>query len=201
MQGATISLAYDGSNLATMAASSFAARVQDEVQFTVGEGPCLEAVARGARVEVVDLADPAELRWPLYRPVMLAQDIRSVSALPVMLAGVCVGALDLFHPEPGRVHGSRLSVALLAAELAELPVLDMLDDELRGAASDRDGTTWSALHDVVRTEIAQATGMLSVQLSVGIDEALVRLRAHAYATSSSASHVARAIIDRRLRLD
>jgi GAF domain-containing protein len=149
----------------------------------------------------VVVLDLAELRWPLYRPVMLAQNIRSVSALPVMLAGECVGALDLFGTHPGRVQGERLAAARLAAELAELPLLDLLDEEVRSAISDRDGARWSALRHVVRAEIAQATGMLTAQMNVGPAEALGRLRAHAYATSTSATPVARAIIDRRLRLD
>ena len=201
VRGAAISLAYDGASAVTVGASSTAARHDDEVQFTVGEGPCLEAVMRSAAVVVVDLADPAELRWPRYRPVMLAQGVRSVTALPVIVAGGCVGALDLFGDTPGRVHGKRLATALLAAELAALPILDLLEDRSHTSATDPGATEWTALHDVVRVDVAQATGMLSAQLHVDPAEALVRLRAHAYATGTSASHVARAIIERRLRLD
>ena len=51
-----------------------------------------------------------------------------------------------------------------------------------------------------RAEVSQATGMLVAQLEVEPAEALVRLRAHAYATGRSATDVARDILDRRLRL-
>ena len=44
------------------------------------------------------------------------------------------------------------------------------------------------------------TGMLAAQLEVEPAEALVRLRAHAFATGRSATDVACDILDRRLRL-
>jgi hypothetical protein len=43
--------------------------------------------------------------------------------------------------------------------------------------------------------------MLVAQLGVEPAEALVRLRAHAYATGRSSTDVARDILDRRLRLE
>ena len=54
-----------------------------------------------------------------------------------------------------------------------------------------------ALH---RAEIDQATGMLTEQLGVGIEEAFVRLRAYAYADDRRLTEVARDIVARRLRL-
>jgi hypothetical protein len=201
VHAAAISVVYGGSNVATLGASSAAALTYDEVQFTVGEGPCLDSVARRAPVVVIDLADPTEVRWPKYRPAMLAHRIRGVSAMPVMVTGECVGALDLFLMSAGHLDSERLAAALLAADLAQLPLLDLLDDELRSAAIDFDAAPGIGLHIIVRTEVAQATGMLMAQLDIGPTEALVRLRAHAYATATSATHVARAIIDRHLRFD
>jgi hypothetical protein len=48
-----------------------------------------------------------------------------------------------------------------------------------------------------RAEIDQATGMLTVQLGVGVAEAFARLRAHAYASDRRLAHVARDIVARR----
>ena len=60
----------------------------DELQFTFGEGPCLDSVsAAGFRFLVVDLADPEEARWPAYGPAMLAHQIRGVTAIPIVVAG------------------------------------------------------------------------------------------------------------------
>ena len=63
------------------------------------------------------------------------------------------------------------------------------------------GDTWTELHRLTRVEVSQATGMLIAQLDVDAAEALVRLRAHAYATNRSATEVARDILDNGLRLE
>lgn len=201
VDAAAISLVFDGANTGTLGASGERARAYDELQFTLGEGPCLETVARRSPVLVVDLADPDEARWPAYAPAMLAHDIRGVFALPVLLAGEHLGALDLFRHGPGVLDEDDLAGALVAAELAEMPVLDLLSHSLQTALTDPVGDVWDELSMITRSEVSQATGMLVAQLGVEPAEALVRLRAHAYATGRSASEVARDILDRRLRLD
>ena len=72
VDAAAISLVFDGVSTGTLGASSAPARALDELQFTLGEGPCLESVSQRAPVLVVDLADPDEARWPVYGPAMLA---------------------------------------------------------------------------------------------------------------------------------
>jgi hypothetical protein len=198
VDAAAISLTHDGSNAATLGASSAAARRYDEVQFLVGEGPCLDAGTHRHLIVVPDLDDPAETRWPLYRPTMRALQIRAVTAAPVLLSGRGVGALNLFQVRAAPLSAQQLRGALLAAQIAELPLLDVLRQQ---AAPTADPEAWTELHTMTRTEVDQATGMLMVQLDIGPTAALARLRAHAYATNLSPTHIARAIIGRRLRLD
>lgn len=94
-----------------------------------------------------------------------------------------------------------MSGAIVAAELAGVPLLDLLDGDLQAAVADPDSNAWAELHALSRVEVSQATGMLVAQLDLEPAEALVRLRAHAYATGRSATDVARDILDRRLRLE
>ena len=54
---------------------------------------------------------------------------------------------------------------------------------------------------LTRAEVSQATGMRMAQLHIDAPTALVRLRAHAYATGRGATDVARDILARRLRLN
>ena len=201
VEAAAISLVYDGTNIGTLGASSAAARTFDELQFTLGEGPCLDSVTHRAPVMITDLADPNERRWPFYGPALLAHDIRAVAAVPIVVAGEYVGALDLFGSIPGQWEDDQWAAAVMAAELAALPVLDLLDDDLQIAATDPDSTAWTHLHALSRAEVGQASGMLIAQLNIGPTQALMRLRAHAYATGVSATEIARDIIGRRLRLD
>jgi ANTAR domain-containing protein len=66
--------------------------------------------------------------------------------------------------------------------------------------ADPDSDSWAELNTLSRAEVRQATGMLVAQVEVEPAEAVVRLRAHAFATGRSATDVACDILDRRLRL-
>jgi hypothetical protein len=121
--------------------------------------------------------------------------------MPVLVAGEYVGALDLFRFQPGLLKGEHFAGAIVAAELAGVPMLDLMDDDLLAAVNDPGSNAWVELHDLSRAEVSQATGMLVAQLGVEPAEALVRLRAHAYATGRTSTDVARDILDRRLRLE
>jgi ANTAR domain len=201
VDAAAISLVFDGASSGTLGSSGAPARTYDELQFTLGEGPCLDSVSFRTPVLVADLADPDEARWPIYGPALLSHQIRGVFAMPVLVAGEHVGALDLFRAEPGDLKGDFFAGAIVAAELAGVPLLDVMNDDLLAAVNDPESNAWTELHALSRAEVSQATGMLVAQLGVEPAEALVRLRAHAYATGRSSTDVARDILDRRLRLE
>jgi hypothetical protein len=151
VDAAAISVVFDGINKGTLGASRPPARVYDELQFTLGEGPCLDSVAHRAPVIVVDLADPSEDRWPAYGSAMLGHHIRSVFAMPVVVAGEYLGALDLFRAAPGVLAAEELARALLAAELAELPLLDLIGADVRAAVENPDSNAWAELNVLLRS--------------------------------------------------
>lgn len=201
VDAAAISLVFEGANTGTLGASSAPARIFDEVQFTLGEGPCLESVATRSPVLVPDLADHPDVRWPTYAMTMLSHEIRGVFAMPVVVAGEYVGALDLFRHSPGGLTLDTVAGAIMAAELAEMPLLDLVAEDLQAAIGDASTDIWNELNALTRYEVSQATGMIVAQLDVEPSEALVRLRAHAYATGRSTTDVSRDILARRLKLD
>ncbi|BBY44117.1 GAF and ANTAR domain-containing protein [Mycolicibacterium celeriflavum] len=201
VDAAAISLVFDGVNSGTLGSSGDSARRLDELQFILGEGPCLDSVTGRAPVLVHDLDDRDERRWPVYGPAMVDLEVRAVFAMPVVVAGEYVGALDLFRTQPGAIDRDGLAGAAIAAEMAGVPLLDLLDTDLRAAVDEPDSNAWAELHTLARAEVSQATGMLVAQLGVEPAEALVRLRAHAYSTGRSATDVARDILDRGLRLE
>lgn len=206
VDGAALSMVYEGASTGTFGSSNEASRRIDEYQFTFGEGPCLDAVASREAVLVPDLAASGQQRWPMLAGALLDDGVRGVFAMPVMIMSVCVGALDLFRSTPGPLEGNALAGARLAAELAATPLLDLIagavgvnvDDETL-IRSIEDGP--DHLAELDRVEVYQATGMLISALDVASTEALVRLRAHAIATGQSAIEVARAIVERRLMLE
>jgi ANTAR domain-containing protein/GAF domain-containing protein len=199
VDAAAISLIFGGASSGTLGSSGGPARMYDELQFTLGEGPCLDSVTHRNPMLAVDLIE--EPRWPAYGAAMLAHNIRAVYAMPIVVAAEFIGALDLFCAQPGQLDGDALAGAIVAAELASITVLDLLDADLHAAASNPDSNAWAELNVLSRVEVSQATGMLMGQLGVEPAEALARLRAHAYAAGRSATDVARDILDRGLKLE
>lgn len=199
VDGAAISMIDRGFSHGTFGASSESSRRLDEYQFTFGEGPCLDAAAAQLVVLAPDLDSPHEVRWPVFAGAALEDGIHAVFALPIGIASVSVGALDLFRKRPGPLSADGLAGGLVAAHLASLPLLDLLASTNADPVDDED--PWVQLAQLDRLEVYQATGMLISQLDVDATEALMRLRAHAIATSSTASQVAKAIIERRLALE
>jgi hypothetical protein len=198
---AAISLVFDGAHAATLGASGPTARVLDELQFTLGEGPGLDAVTRSAAVLVTDLAQAgATTRWSTYRRAIHVRGIGFVYAIPIAIVGHHIGALTLFRAHPGMLTAQQLAGARVAAELAEMPILDLAKADLQTAVADPDSHSWTELSALTRTEVNQAAGMLVGQLNVEPAVALARLRAHAYATDRTPTDVARDILARRLRL-
>jgi hypothetical protein len=98
----------------------------DELQFTFGEGPCLDAVASGRPVLAYDMSDRGEWRWPAFTQAVSDSGVQAVFALPVSIARKPVGALDLFRSQPGPLSDLGLDGGLWAAELAALPLLDLM---------------------------------------------------------------------------
>ncbi|MCV7281757.1 GAF domain-containing protein [Mycolicibacterium flavescens] len=201
VDAAAISLVFDGVNTGTLGCSDAAARRYDEMQFSLGEGPCLDAVTEQMHILVNDLADLEERRWPMYALAMVDLFVRGVFALPVAVGGESVGALDLFRARPGPLSRDDHAGAVVAAEIAGAALLDLLDSDLAAAVANPDSSAWADLHAVSRADVSQATGMLVAQLGIEPAAALARLRAHAYSSGRSGSEVARDILGGQLTLE
>ena len=200
VDGASISLLDGGTSRGTFGSSGEFGRLLDELQFTYGEGPCVDAVLEGQPVIAADLADPDESRWPVLRSELLHRGVRAVFALPVTISAQRVGALDLYRRRSGALSERSLGGGLLAAELAALPLLDLLHSDVDWAAAAQGGDHWEQLASLERVEVYQATGMIMAAFDVSSVEALVRLRARAFALGQTASELAWAVVERRTPL-
>src|SRR5258708_39390883 len=63
----------------------------EELQYTLGEGPCVDAYQRGKAVTEPDLADPASRRWPAFTPPALEAGVRAVFGFPLRVGTVRLG--------------------------------------------------------------------------------------------------------------
>ncbi|WP_261555713.1 GAF and ANTAR domain-containing protein [Frankia tisae] len=201
VDGAAVSVVRDGASTGTFGSSGALSRRLDELQFTLGEGPCLDAVREGRPALVPDLTLTAETRWPMFAGAVMAVGVRAVFALPVVLAGAPIGALDLFRHTPGPLGGEHLAGGLFAARLATLPLLDLASGDLNWEAAGDSGEGIREFASLERVEVYQATGMIMAQCDVGPAEALVRLRAYAFAHDLTASEAAWRVVQRQVALD
>ena len=201
IDAAAISLIDEGQSRGTFGASDAAARALDALQFTCGEGPCLEATHTMAPVLVPDLQSPDEQRWPAFRDAAQRAGVRAVFAVPVRVGRIGLGALDLFRSVPGALSFSQLTDASLIADAGAQVLLDLVDDGIDGAPRAAPLEQWAQVASLSRIDVYQATGMIMAQLEVSPVDALVRLRAYAFAHEMSASEVAQRIISRRLRME
>ena len=187
-----------GVTMTTSSGQSVTAYATDErtqsvenLQHTLGEGPGVAASESGAVVLVPDLQDLEDrnlVRWPTFAQESTALGIRAAFAFPLLLGSASIGAMSLYRQEAGALTGESVSRGWVTADAVALSLADPTEVS----------TTQHELVDPMR--VHQAAGMVTVQLDVPIDQALLRMRATAYAEGQTVDELADAIVDRRRRL-
>jgi hypothetical protein len=196
MTGAGIMLiAEDGPHGSICTTDAVSALIED-LQFTLGEGPCVDAHRVQHPVVEPDLANPDVGRWASFTAPVLASGVRAVFGFPVTVGDVKVGALNLYRDRPGPLTDDQRADAVMIAGIAARAIVQMQANAEPGAlgADLEVGTNFQYV-------VHQAAGMVAVQLGVGVSEALLRLRAHAFSTDRLVADVARDVVARRLRFD
>ena len=167
----------------------------EELQYTLGEGPCVDAYQQDWVVAEPDLADPVARRWPAFTPPTLQAGARAVFGFPLRVGTVRLGALNLYRDRPGALSADQHADALVVAEVTARWVLDAQ----AGAPADAMAHEIEAGADFHFT-VHNAVGIVSVQEGVSVTEALIRLRAFAFSHERLLNDVARDIIAHTLRL-
>lgn len=194
--GVGLSLMSEDGVRGVAAASDPASERIDELQFTLGEGPCMDAFASRRPVLEPDLAVGGAVRWPIYAPAVCREGVHAAFAFPLQVGASRLGVLDLYREHPGTLSADELADALTFADVATTMLLDGQEDAPAGAAA-------AGLDEALeyRFELYQAQGMVMVQMGVNLIEAMAVLRAYAYAHDRDLADVARDVVTRRLRLD
>ncbi len=189
-------MTVDGPSGVVLAATDERARQLEELQFALGEGPCVEASGGGRPVLEPDLVATGSPRWPRFGAAVLDAGVRAVFAFPLRVGAIRVGVLDLYRDAPGRLTTPDLTEALAFADAATAVILHLQDH-------DREDGAGSALTDPIgsRAVVHQATGMIAVQLGISLAEALLHLRVYAYASGRTVSAIAADVVDRRMFFD
>jgi GAF domain len=194
LSGAGIMVMSDDYPIGSICSSDAVSRSLEDLQYELGVGPCVDAYSTGSPVLEPDLAT-AHRRWPAFGGHAVAAGARAMFGFPMSVGSVRIGALNLYRDRTGDLDDEQHADALVMADVAAEAVLLLQSDARSGdLAAGLDG---SELHLVVH----QAAGMVSVQLGLPIAEALVRLRAWAFASDLPLRDVAQDVVERRLRFD
>jgi GAF domain-containing protein/ANTAR domain-containing protein len=196
MTGAGIMLMTGDVQQGSVCSSNDVSALIEELQYTLGEGPCVDAHMEGRPVLESDLADANTTRWFGFTPPAVAAGARAVFGFPIHVGAVRLGALNLYRDQPGPLTGDQYADALVLAGLAGQAVLAMQGHATPGALATQleEGANF-------RFVVYQASGMVAVQLGVSVAEALIRLRAYAFGNDRHLTEVAEAIVARKMRLD
>jgi len=149
--GAGLSVVAEDNQFSLLAAADAASERLEELQFVLGEGPCVDAAAARRPVLVADLGRDGPQRWPVYAGTMRAAGIGAIFAIPLQVGAAQLGVLDLFRTEPGSLSGPELGRAFALADEA---VAILLDDRARGDGEPASGTAMAG-----PVELFQAQGM------------------------------------------
>jgi hypothetical protein len=196
VSGVGLALMTDEGPAGTVAASDDGALQLEELQFTLVQGPCVDASRTGRPVLVPDLAGTSLRTWPQFGAGADAAGLRAVFAFPLQFGAIRLGVLDLHRDTAGELSGEELADALTYADAATQLLLDLqAEDTALGMPPPH---ALAVLDD--RAEVHQATGVVSVRAGVSLTQALALLRARAYAEGRPIGDLARDILDRVVEL-
>lgn len=168
----------------------------EQLQYDLGEGPCVDAYEQDHPVAEPDLASPRAPRWLAFSGPALGAGVRAVFGYPLQLGAVRLGALNLYCDTPGMLSVEQHSDALVMADIVAHAVLLLQAGAPPGAVA-AELEQGADFHYVVH----QAAGMAAAQLEISVGQALIRLRAHAFGNERRLEDVARDVVARRLRFD
>lgn len=191
-------------------ASDSLAQQLDELQYTIGEGPCFDAYLDDSPQFHPELAKvSAPSRWPSFAADASRLGAHALFAFPVPDGQRPLGVLELYRLSAGGLDAAERAAVMSCTTLIARRLLANWEhevDRLGGVAQALDAAATTgiapseATNPFTRTQIHIAGGMVAVQLGIDPDEGVDRLRAYSYACGRRLSSVTADIVARRLTL-
>jgi transcriptional regulator with GAF, ATPase, and Fis domain len=181
--------------LRVAAASSEAARLLEVFELEADQGPCGECCRTGQRVSEPDVTE-ASARWPAFAARAGAAGYRAVHALPMRLRGEVIGALNLFHGEPGELQPTQIVLAQALGDVATIGILQQRAIRERELLAEQLQTALNS-----RIVLEQAKGVVAERTGLDMDTAFTLLRAAARSRQRRLSDLARDVVTGAAQLD
>lgn len=173
-----------GDHTETIASTDGQADRADAAQYELEEGPCLEAAAEDQWFRSGDIEH--DQRWPRWGPAAAALGMRSILAVPLLVEGQLVGAINMYSGDVGAFD-----------DLAEIDFAALYAVHIaRTVATEREiAGLQTAMH--TRHVIGAAQGILMERFGVGLDESFAILRRYSSTTNTKLNEVAGLIVATR----
>jgi hypothetical protein len=196
VSGAGIMIASGDMSRGSVCTTDRVSALVEELQFELGEGPCVDACQLDRPVLEPDLASPATTRWLAFTAPAVEAGVGAIFGFPLHIGAVRLGAMNLYCDRPGPLTDEQHLDALVMADVAAQAVLMMQANAPAGrlAAELEAGADF-------KNVVHQASGMVAAQLDVSVGQALIRLRAYAFGNERPLVAVADDVVRRTVRFD
>lgn len=196
MSGAGIMLMSGDVPRGSVCTTNAVSALIEQLQYDLGEGPCVDAYNEDRAVLEPDLSRPEVPRWPAFTEPAVDAGVRAVFGFPLQVGAVRLGALNLYRDRAGPLTDEQHADALVMADIAAQAVLVLQAQAPTGtiAAELEVGADFQWV-------VHQASGMVAAQLETSVAHALIRLRAYAFGNGRPLRAIAEDVVARRLRFD
>lgn len=183
---ASITLRRGGARLESMGPTSEIASNADLLQYTLNEGPCLDAAREVPLIQSPDIR--RDSRWPVWGPAAYeSEGILSIVSVQLLSARGVHGALNIFSTEADAFDRDAVALAAVLAVHAGIAVrTTLLEEDLAAAVTSR-------------RLIGQAQGLLMERFSLDEDASFALLRRLSQTSNVKVVEIARRVVDDRAK--
>ncbi len=189
--GAGLTL-LDGTAAATIVASTDFVHDVDAIQYSLGEGPCITAVAELRTVTSGSLG--GETAFPRFGPRVGRMGVHSALSLPLIADGAALGAINVYGHRKDAFDERSVELGELFAVLAAVSV-----QHAKALAQARQLISELRVAITSRTVVDQALGIMMSRVGCTPEEAFERLRAASQAENRKVAIVAGHVVDEAVR--
>jgi hypothetical protein len=176
----------------TIVATTEFVRQVDDIQYSLGEGPCISAARDGRTFQSGSLG--GEQRWPRFGAKVARLGVHSVLSLPLLTPDGVFGAMNVYAHGKGVFDHRAASIGELFAVPAAIAVQNA---QVLANANRLARHLQAAL--TTRAVIDQAMGILMSRTGSTAEEAFDRLRTRSQAEHVKVAVVAQSVVDAAIR--
>lgn len=190
--GAGLTLLEEGRSDTIVATAQFVSEI-DDIQYGLGQGPCVSAAAEGRTMMSPSLG--SDQRWPDFGSRVAGLGVHSALSLPLITAGRVVGAMNIYAHRRDVFTERAAEIGELFAVPAAVAVQNaQVLSQARRLATQLQATLNN------RAVIDRAVGIIMSRSGGTAEQALTKLRKSSQKQDTEISTVAQRILDEAVRL-